>query len=127
MAGGSYEAVQIKSIQITNGTDYELVVTPLIPDRGGYLDPYMGHCTTFTVRGTFSARGLPSFVTRDAHMAALAYLSQARESNRPVNLGWWGTGFVPVRPDTPCVVRSRALHLETEKDVTAVMSLHNAI
>ena len=53
MAGGSYESVEIKSLRITDGTDYELVVAPLKrPDPGGFVDPYMSGCAVFTVRGT---------------------------------------------------------------------------
>jgi hypothetical protein len=130
MAGGSHEAVQIKSIRVTNGTDYELVVTPLIPDRGGYLDPYMGRCDVFTVRGTYStlhSLRFPSFVTREGYLAALAYLSDAHASGRVVNLGWMGGGFVPEESTSPCVVRSRALQLFTEQEVTSVLSYHDAI
>jgi hypothetical protein len=129
IAGGSFESVQIKSISITNKVQYELVVNPLKPaSADGYVDPYMGRCTTFTVHGTYSRRyGFPDFVTRDAHLAALEHLRQAHLANRPVNLGWMGTGFVPVKSETPCVVRSRALHLHTERGTTAVVSYHDAI
>ena len=130
-AGGSYESVKIKSFRITNATDYELVVAPLKrPDSGGHLDPYMGHCTVFTVRGTYSwlhSTQFPAHVTREAHLAALAYLSEAHAKGQVVNLGWMGTGFVPVQSDTPCLVRSRALHLFTEREVTSVVSYHDAI
>jgi hypothetical protein len=131
MAGGSYEPVQVKSIRITSGTDYELVVAPLKrPERDGYVDPYIGRCNLFTVRGTYStlhSKQFPSFVTREAHFAALAHLSEAHAKGRVVNLGWMGGGFVPVQPGTPCVVRSRALHLLTERGVTSVVSYHDAI
>jgi len=131
MAGGSYESVEIKSIRITSGTDYELVVAPLKgPERGGYIDPYMSQCPLFTVRGTYSrlhSIRFPSFVTREAHSAALAHLWEAHTNGRVVNLGWMGGGFVPVQADTPCVVQSRALHLFTERGVTSVVSYHDAI
>jgi hypothetical protein len=131
MAGGSYESVEIKSIRITDSTDYELVVAPLNRSEGGaYVDPYMGHCPLFTVRGTYSrlhSMRFPSFVTREAHLAALAHLSEAHLNGRVVNLGWMGGGFVPVRADTPCLVRSRALHLLTDQGVTSVVSYHDAI
>ena len=131
MAGGSYESVEIKSLRITDGTDYELVVAPLKrPDPGGFVDPYMSGCAVFTVRGTYSrlhSIQFPSFVTREAHLAALAHLSEARANRRVLNLGWMGGGFVPVQPDMPCVVRSRALHLLTERGVTSVVSFHDAI
>ena len=130
-AGGSYESVEVKSIRITNGTDYELIVAPLVrSDRDGYVDPYMGRCPVFTVHGTYSrlqAIQFPSHVTRDSHLAALAYLSNAHSKRQVVKLGWMGTGFVPVQSNTPCVVRSRALHLFTEHEVTSVVSYHDAI
>jgi len=130
-AGGSYESVEIKSLRITDRTDYELVVAPLRrPEPGAYVDPYMGGCTVFTVRGTYSrlhSIQLPSDVTREGHLAALAHLTEAHSKGRVVNLGWVGRGFVPAQPGTPCVVRSRALHLLTERGVTSVVSFHDAI
>lgn len=128
VARGSYEPVQIESISINSEVDYELVVIPVkAAAREGYVDPYMGRCATFTVRGTYSHRyGFPSFVTRDAHIAALAHLRQAHAGNRTVNLGWMGTGFAP-SSTTPCIVRSRALHLHTQDGATAVVSYHDAI
>jgi hypothetical protein len=90
----------------------------------------MGHCSLFTVRGTYShfhSAKFPSFVTREAHLAALAHLSEAHAAGRTVNLGWMGGGFVLVQAHTPCVVRSRALHLFTERGVTSVVSYHDAI
>ena len=131
VAGGSHVPVEIKSIRIINGSDYELVVAPLKrPEPGGYVDPYMGRCSLFTVRGTYSqlhSVQFPSFVTRKAHLAALAHLSEAHAAGRTVNLGWMGGGFVPVQVGAPCVVRSRALHLFTEREVTSVVSYHDAI
>lgn len=128
-AGGSYEPVYVTRISITNGVEYELVVTPLNSHpRDGYLDPYMGQCPTFTVHGTYSRNaGLPSFVTRASHVAALAYLRQAHATHRTVNLGWMGTGFVPVDSGVPCTFRSRGLHMYSEQDVEAVISYHDAI
>jgi len=128
-AGGSYEPVQIKSISINSEVDYELVVTPVkAAAQAGHIDPYMGRCPTFTVLGTYSHRyGFPAFVTRDAHLAALAHLKQAHAGNRVVNLGWMGNGFAPASSTTPCIVRSRALHLHTEDGTTAVVSYHDAI
>jgi hypothetical protein len=130
-AGGSYEAVNITTFRVTSGTDYELVVEPLKrQDSGGYVDPYMGRCAVFTVRGTYSwvhSIRFPSHVTREGHLAALAYLSEAHAKRQVVNLGWMGSGFVPVESGTPCVVRSRALHLFTEREVTSVVSYHDAI
>jgi hypothetical protein len=129
VAGGSFEPVHINRINIVNGVEYELVVTPLnMGRRDGYADPYMGQCAIFTVHGTYSRRiNFPAFVTRDGHLAALAYLQEAHAAKRPVNLGWVGTGFVPVDAALPCTVRSRALRLHTDQDTQAVMSYHDAI
>jgi hypothetical protein len=129
VAGGSFEPVHINRINIINRVEYELVVTPLnMGRRDGYEDPYMGQCAIFTVHGTYSRWiNFPSFVTRDGHLAALAYLREAHAAKRPVNLGWMGTGFVPVDPALPCTVRSRALHFHTEQGTRAVISYHDAI
>jgi len=127
-AGGSYERVYINRLSVTNGVEYELVVTPLNLSGPAYVDPYMGRCATFTVHGTYSRRVMfPSFVTRDRHRAALAYLQQAHAANQPVNLGWVGTGFVPIDPALPCIVRSRALYLHSDQDISAVLSYHDSI
>jgi hypothetical protein len=127
-AGGSFERVYINRLSIINGVEYELVVTPLNLSGRDYVDPYMGRCATFTVHGTYSRRvAFPSFVTRDGHRAALAYLRQAHEANQPVNLGWVGTGFVPIDPALPCTVRSRALNLYMDQATRAVLSYHDAL
>jgi hypothetical protein len=129
LAGGSFEPVYINRLSIVNGVEYELVVTPLkVVGRDGNLDPYMGQCTTFTVHGTYSrAIRFPSNVTRDAHRAALAYLREAQAADRPVNLGWMGTGFVPVDSGARCEFRSRALHLYIEQGTEAVISYHEPL
>jgi hypothetical protein len=52
VAGGSFEPVHVNRINIINGVEYELVVTPLnMGRRDGYADPYMGQCAIFTVYG----------------------------------------------------------------------------
>jgi hypothetical protein len=128
-AEGSFEPVYINRLSIVNGVEYELVVTPLkVRDRAGYADPYMGQCTTFTVLGTYARRArLPSFVTRDGHIAALAHLKQAQAADQWVNLGWMGTGFVPADSGAPCSFRSRALHLHVEQGTEAVISYHEPL
>ena len=128
-AGGSYEPVYINRISVPNDVEYELVVTPLNwRPRDGYLDPYMGNCPTFTVHGTYSRNArLPSFVTRESHVAAVAYLRQAHAAHRTVNLGWMGGGFAPVDSGVPCTFRSKALHMYNEQDVEAVISYHDPI
>jgi hypothetical protein len=129
LADGSFEPVYINRLSIVNGVEYDLVVTPLkVAGRVGDLDPYMGQCNTFTVHGTYSrAVRFPSNVTREAHRAALAYLREAQAADRPVNLGWMGTGFVPVDSGTPCEFRSRALHLYIEQGTEAVISYHEPL
>ena len=114
-----------------SASDYELVVQPVSFNTEGYKDPYFGSCSLFTVRGTYSrihsALLFPEFVTRESHIAALTKLSEALRANSPVNFGWVGAGFAPIDPKNPCLVESRALHLRTAPDGTAVLSLHNAV
>jgi hypothetical protein len=131
-AGGSAESVVVKSLRVTDDVDYELVVIPVKRSAADdYKDPYMGACSTFTVRGTYawlySALRLPAHVTKAAHVEALSHLSKALESGRTVNLGWMGTGFVAVNPATPCIVRSRALQLLIDRGQTYVVSYHDAV
>jgi hypothetical protein len=128
-AGGSWEWVTIESFKIFNSTDYELVVVPT-PEHKGYKDPYMANCPRFIMKGTYSwlhSWRFPDAVKRKKHKAALAYLQQALNANNAVLLGWMGTGFVPIDPGNKCVVRSRALQLLIEDEVTAVISYHNAV
>lgn len=131
LAGGSFQPVIVKSLTLDSATDYELVVQPSNPAASGYKDPYFGSCPLFTVRGAYSrihsALRLPEFVTRESHVAALAKLSDALKTSSLINFGWIGTGFEPIDPKTPCVVRSRALHLRVAPDTTVVLSLHNAV
>src|SRR5262245_47067612 len=79
LADGSFEPVYINRISASDGVEYELVVTPLNrTSRDGYADPYMGPCPTFIVHGTYSRRAkLPSYVTREGHLTALAHLREA--------------------------------------------------
>jgi hypothetical protein len=129
LADGSFEPVHVNRISIVNGVEYELVVTPLkVRGRDRSADPYMGQCTIFTVHGTYSRRsGLPSFLTRAGHFAALAHLKQAHAADRWVNLGWMGTGFAPADSGAPCTFRSRALHLHVEQGTQAVISYHDPL
>src|SRR5262249_53298591 len=96
-AGGSFESVRITSLHIVSETDYVLVVTPNPKtDPQWYKDPFMGFCATFTVQGSYSRvypGYFPRFITRQAHVDALAHLRRAYDENRSVNLGWMGTGF----------------------------------
>jgi len=128
-AGGSYEQVIVESIRVSEGSTYTLVVRPQPSDVSGYKDPYFGNCPKFTVHGTFStlhSYSFPTRVTKENHRAALAHLQQAQQERKPVYFGWMGTGFVPVSATTPCVVRSRALELQSEEGKTFVLSHHNA-
>jgi hypothetical protein len=130
-AGGSFESVHVTSFVISNDVDYQLTVSPASSSKAGNLvDPYLGKCQTFTVHGTYSTVysifAFPSKVTRASHVSALAHLRQSFQSGTPVNLGWLGNGFVPLDPKNTCVVRSRALHLWHDREVTAVLSLHDA-
>ena len=127
-AGGSAEPVTIESLKIT-GTTYMLVVVPT-PGNG---DDYMGNCTRFTVHGLYwyldgAFLDQPQYLSREGHLAALAYLQEALEKRRVVNFGWMGSGFKPIDASKPCVVQSRALLLEDETtEGRAVLSFHNAI
>jgi len=129
-AGGSWEQVTVESLTLLNSTDYELAVHPE-PINGEYKDPYMGNCSRFTVKGSYSwihSWRFPEFVTQENHKAALAYLRQAHGEKKAIFFGWMGTGFVAIDPANQCVVRSRALHLFTdaENGVIAVISYHDA-
>lgn len=127
-AGGSATPVTIESLKIT-GTTYTLVVVPAPEKR----DDYMGSCTRFTVHGLYwyldgAFLKQPKELSREGHLAALAYLQEAFEKRRVVNFGWMGSGFKPVDASKPCVVRSRALLLEDATTVgRAVLSFHDAI
>ena len=55
LAGGSAVPVVVVSLVDTGGTDYTLIVEPVAPSTPDpYPDPYMGHCSRFTVAGTYS-------------------------------------------------------------------------
>jgi hypothetical protein len=122
-AGGSAAPVRIESLKIT-GTTYTLAVVPVERDD----DPYMGTCERFTVHGLYwyligAFLKQPQMLSRERHLAALAYLQEAFEQQRVVKFGGMGSGFEPIDTSNPCVVQSRALLL-MEDDV---MSFHNAI
>lgn len=128
-AGGSWERVVVESLAVLNSADYELVVIPQQRNIG-HKDAYMGSCSRFTVKGTYSwlhSWRFPEPVNRENHKAALAYIQQALDEKKIILFGWMGTGFVAIDPENKCVVRSRALQLLTEEGVTAVISYHNAV
>ena len=127
-AGGSAAPVTIESLKIT-GTTYTLVVVPTPAN----VDDPMHSCTKFTVHGLYwyldgAFLNQPKVLSREQHLAALAYLKEAFENRRVVNFGRMGSGFKPIDASNPCVVQSRALL--PEDDLTlgrAVLSFHNAI
>jgi len=131
-AGGSFESVVVVSLKQTGSTSYTLVVRPQ-PNKTivGYADPYLGSCIEVTIYGAYSwfysAVYFPDFVTRSNHKEALSHLKQAQKLGRAVNLGWIGGGFEPVRAESKCVYRSRALQLETQDGTTAVLSYYNPV
>jgi hypothetical protein len=129
-SGGSDETVAIESFETTNATDYVLVVSPLPHAAWQPPDPYMGACQHFTVHGTYRRlRGVwfrnPADLTREAHLAAVAFLKDAFEHHVHVKLGWIGTGFVPLNANDSCLVSSRALRLYDDERGTAVVSFHD--
>lgn len=127
-AGGSAAPVTIESLKIT-GTTYTLVVVPTAAVKD---DPYLGSCPRFTVHGLYwyldgAFLKQPKMLSREQHLAALAYLQEAFEKRQTVNLGWMGSGFMPIDAGKPCVVQSRALLFVNDEQGPAVLSFHNAI
>lgn len=127
-AGGSDAAVMIESLKIS-GASYTLVVVPTELRKD---DPYIGKCTRFTVHGTYGyLKGAflnqPEILSKEQHLAALEYLQSAFEKHAGVNLGWMGSGFMPLDVNEPCIVRSRALLLMEDSHGRVVISFHNAI
>lgn len=119
----------VESLTLLDRTDYELVVIPE-PLNTFSKDPYMGNCSRFTVKGSYSwvhSWRFPKSVTRESHKVAPAYIQQALDSKKKILFGWMGTGFVAIDPANQCIVRSRALELVEEDGVTAVISYHDAI
>jgi hypothetical protein len=92
----------------------------------------MGTCTRFTVHGLYwyldgSFLNQPKPLSREQHLAALAYLQDAFVKRRVVNFGGMGSGFVPLDAAKPCVVLSRALLLIEDEKGRAVLSFHNRV
>jgi len=111
-----------------DGDRYTLVVRPARTDPP---DPYMGTCERFEVRGMFGdLRGGDGSsdpgLTKAGHREAMKFLNEAFVSGQMVDLGWMGTGFVPVEPGNPCIVKSRALQLVQDGLGAHVLSYHDA-
>jgi hypothetical protein len=128
LAGGSFEAVEVRSIFSEGGSSYELTVVPL--DKAN-TDPYLKGCEIFVVIGNYSRfhswLHFPSEVTLAGHQSALVYLRQAHEKRVPINFGWIGPGFESIDPRNRCMVRSRALQVISENGKTAVVSYFGAV
>jgi hypothetical protein len=126
VAGGSGERVSIERLDV-DGVEYTLLVAP---EKSEPPDAYMGACAHFEVRGSYQRlRGAyfrqHPLLSRNEHIKALEYLRRAFETKQSVYLVWMGTGFVPIDPGSPCVVRSRALRLLTDERGTYVVSFHD--
>lgn len=129
-AGGSDEPVTVKAFHRKGQVDYTLIVLPRPTEVPGYKDPFLGHCKELVIRGSFkrlrgSFRSNPH-VTREKHLAALAFLDRAVADGGEVMLGWMGTGFARVDATKPCELTSRALSLFVDDGKTAVVSFHDA-
>jgi hypothetical protein len=111
-----------------SGMDYTLVVNPTKTDPP---DPYIGACERFEIRGTYGllrgAKRNEEWLSRKVHREALEFVQQAFLAGQVIDLGWVGTGFVPVEAGKPCVVKSRALRLVKDDRGTHVVSYHDAI
>lgn len=131
-AGGSWIPVRVESLTMASETDYTLVV---IPEPLNHEDWFLGNCTRFEVRGSFSTLdGEPWFIpwhkrkpSREEHMAALVMLKKAKDEKSLINFGWMGTGFKVIDANNPCIVESRGLETMSEKDMTSVVSYFNQI
>jgi hypothetical protein len=127
VAGGSSERVVIDRLT-TDGVDYMLVVTPA-PSQSSVSDLFLGSCARFEVHGTYrwlkgAIWGQEQPQSRKGHLEALEYLRQSLLAKRWVDFGWVGTGFVPVDPKDPCVVKSRALWLFSDERGTHILSFY---
>ncbi len=91
----------------------------------------MGSCERFEVRGTYRslrgwAKGQQAGLSRQGHREALQFLQQAFIAGKVIDLGWVGTGFVPVDAGKPCIVKSLALQLLKDDLGDHVLSYHDA-
>jgi hypothetical protein len=134
IATGMCQADESSGVSVTiarfdhSGNDYTLVVHPAATDPP---DPYMGTCERFEVRGTYGLlRGAAkndAELSRPGHREALEFLQHAFIAGQVIELGWVGTGFVPVDSGNPCVVKSRALRLVKDENHARVLSYHDAV
>ena len=131
-AGGSAAEVVSASFD-RNGDEFVLVVLPQKAESSRHVDPYMGNCQRFEVRGVFAPPRRGPFgkrqVTAKQHASALEYLTEKSAAKDPIMLGWMGGGYVRVDSADPCIVLSRGLKLmETQAEIPlAVVSYHDAI
>lgn len=126
MAGGSWESVTVRSLELVGETTYELVVIP----KHQSDDVFMKDCPAFKVIGTYAwlhSWRFSNSVTRKNHKAALMQLKEAQKKGKTILFGWMGAGFVPVDPTYRCVVRSRALEWVEENGTRAIVSYHDPI
>ena len=132
-AGGDWSPVRVETLTLLSETDYVLVVSPV---EQAY-PTFPKACAHFEVHGTFSRLDhlywfLPASSgggpTKKQHLAAIRYLRQFVGSDRTINLGAMGSGFLP-DPKNPCVAESRALELlePPKSSAVAVVSYYNSI
>ena len=110
------------------GNNYTLVVHPAKTNPPAL---YRGICERFEVRGSYgslrgSSRDQEPGLSKSAHREAIQFLHDAFVAGQIIDLGWVGTGFVPVEAGEPCVVKSRALQLVKDELGTHVLSYHDA-
>jgi hypothetical protein len=121
--------VPVKIVRFdTQGDHYTLVVYPA---RTNPPDPFMGTCDRFEVRGVWgSLRGSKGDdepgLSKPGHFEAMQFLRDAFVAGQMVDLGWVGTGFIPVDSGKPCIVKSRALQLVKDGLGAHVLSYHDA-
>lgn len=139
IAGGADGRVRVENIAFSTDVDYIAVVGPISLDQARGVLPYGQPCSRIVVIGTFGPLiGSSSFisrfspfpdpppppeVSRTAYIEALVFLRKAASSHATIGLGRMGTGFEPLDPKQPCIVRSRALVLDLRNN--AVISYYH--
>ena len=81
---------------------------------------FPGSCTTLTVFGDYASAfwffKFGSGPSRKEHMAALALVSDAFKSKKPIKFGWIGDGVHVTRGSGACTATSRALMADAASD-----------